>query len=111
MLLRRDVAKHRGAVPADHRGADRAGDVIVAGSDIGRERAERVERRFVRQLQLQVHVLLDEMHRHVAGTFDHDLAVMLPGDLRQFAQRLPARQAALRRWRRRSSPGAARRRG
>jgi len=40
----------------------------------------------VRQLQLKIHVLLDEMHRHMAGTFDHDLNVMLPRNLREFAE-------------------------
>ena len=47
VLLRRHVAQHRGAEPADHRGADGAGDVVVAGRDVGRQRPERVERRFV----------------------------------------------------------------
>src|SRR5262245_21918087 len=37
MFLRRDVAKHGGAVPANHRRADRAGDVIVAWRDVGSE--------------------------------------------------------------------------
>ena len=87
VLLRRDVAEHRGAVPADHRGADRGGDVVVAGGDVGRQRAERVERRLVADLELEVHVLLDLVHRHVAGAFDHHLHVVLPGDLRQLAQR------------------------
>ena len=31
VLLGRDVAEHRGSVPADHRRADGAGDVVVAG--------------------------------------------------------------------------------
>jgi hypothetical protein len=35
-----------------------------------------------------VHVLLDLVHRHVAGAFDHHLHVVLPGDLGQLAQRL-----------------------
>jgi hypothetical protein len=38
MLLGRDVAEHRRAEPADHRGADRAGDVVVARRDVGGER-------------------------------------------------------------------------
>src|SRR6185312_16606924 len=46
MLFRRYVAKHGAAVPADHRRADRAGDVIVTWSNISGERAERVEGRF-----------------------------------------------------------------
>src|SRR3546814_3209485 len=42
MLLGRDVAKHRGAVPADLRGADAAGDMVVARRDVGGERPERI---------------------------------------------------------------------
>src|SRR5665811_682084 len=37
-------------------------------------------------LQLQVHVLLDQMHRHMAGAFDHHLHIVLPGNLSEFAQ-------------------------
>ena len=64
------------------------GDVVVAGRDIGRQRAQRVERRLVAELELPVHVLFDQVHRHVAGTFDHGLHVVLPRDLRQLAERL-----------------------
>src|SRR5947207_13617456 len=39
MLLGRDIAQHRSAVPADHRGADGAGAMIVAWRDVGRERS------------------------------------------------------------------------
>ena len=78
MFFRRDVAKHGAAVPADHRRADRAGDVIVAGRDVGRERAERVERRFVAPLELLLHVLLDHVHGDVARAFVHHLHVLRP---------------------------------
>lgn len=37
-------------------------------------------------LELQVHVFLDEMHGYVARAFDHDLYIVLPGELREFAQ-------------------------
>ena len=47
MLFGRHVAEHRRAVPADHRRADGAGDVVVSGRDVGHERPERVERRLV----------------------------------------------------------------
>ncbi len=88
MLLGRDIAEHGGAEPADHGSADAAGDVVVAGCDIGGERPERVERRLAADGELLVHVFLDLVHRHVAGTLDHHLAILGPGDLRQFAQRL-----------------------
>ena len=51
VFLRRDVAEHGAAIPADHGGADAAGDVVVAGGDVGGERAERVEGRFVAPLE------------------------------------------------------------
>ena len=49
---------------------------------------ERVERRLAAFLELLVHVDLDLVQRHVAGAFDHHLAALLPGDLRELAQRL-----------------------
>ena len=85
VLLRRDVAEHRRAVPADHRGADGRGDVVVARRDVGSQRAQGVERRFVAMLELFIHVFHDELHRHVTGAFDHHLHIVLPGNLRQLA--------------------------
>jgi hypothetical protein len=32
-------------------------------------------------------LILDLVHRHMAGAFDHGLHVVLPGDLGQFAER------------------------
>ncbi|MPM54526.1 hypothetical protein SDC9_101304 [bioreactor metagenome] len=87
VLLGRHVAQHRGAVPADGGRADAAGDVVVARRDVGGQRAERVERSFLAVFELQVHVLLDQVHRHVARTFDDGLHVVLPGDLGEFAER------------------------
>ncbi|KGD50920.1 hypothetical protein DP43_4898 [Burkholderia pseudomallei] len=87
VLLRRHVAQHRGAEPADHRGADARRDVVVARRDVGGQRPERVERRFLAPVELKIHVLLDQLHRHVAGAFDHHLHVVLPRDLRELAER------------------------
>jgi hypothetical protein len=88
VFLGRHVTEHGGAVPADHRGADAAGDVVVAWRDVGGQGAKGVERGFAALIQLQVHVLLDHVHRHMAGAFDHHLNVVLPGDLGQFAEGL-----------------------
>ncbi len=52
MFFRCDVTKHGAAVPTDHGRADRAGDVIVTGRDVGGERPESVERRFVAPLRV-----------------------------------------------------------
>ena len=66
----------------------RAGDVVVAGRDVGRERPERVERRFAAPLELLVHVLLDHVHGDVAGAFVHHLHAVAPRALGQFALRV-----------------------
>ena len=63
-------------------------DVVVAGRDVGDQRAERVERRFVAQLLFLLDLHLDLVHRNVAGAFDHHLDVVLPGLLGQLAQSL-----------------------
>ena len=62
------------------------GDVVVAGSDVGDERAERVEGRAVAELDFFVDLLFDLVERNVAGAFDHDLNIVLPGDAGQFAE-------------------------
>ena len=64
------------------------GDVVVAGGDVGHQRAQGVERRLVAELLFLVHLLLDLVQRDVAGAFDHDLHVVLPGFLGQLAERL-----------------------
>ncbi len=87
MFFGRDVAEHGAAEPADHGGADAAGDVIIAGGDVCGERPERVEGGLAADFELLGHVDADLVHGHVAGAFDHDLAVSGPGALREFAQR------------------------
>ena len=47
---------------------------------------ERVEGRLVAQLHFLLHLQLDLIHGDVAGPFDHDLHVVLPGLLGQFAE-------------------------
>src|SRR5438445_1685158 len=43
VFLRSDVAKHRSSIPSDVCCTNRAGDVVVAGSDISHQRSQRVE--------------------------------------------------------------------
>src|SRR6185312_12096106 len=88
MLLRRHVAEHRRAIPADHRCPDGRGDVVVARCDIRREGPEGVERRLPTGRELLVHVLFDLVHRDVTRSLDHDLTVAMPGDLRELPERL-----------------------
>src|SRR3984957_11594341 len=86
VFFRRDIAKHRWAVPTDHRGADGAGDVVVAWGDVDDERAERVKRRFVAPLHFLVDLFFDLVEWNVAGAFDHDLDVFFPGFFGEFAE-------------------------
>src|SRR5271157_3586930 len=88
MLFRGDVAEHGGPVPSDHGRADGRRDVVIARSYIGDERPQRVERSLVAKLDFFFHLLLDLVHGDVAGAFDHDLHVMLPGLFRQLAESL-----------------------
>ena len=88
MFFWRDVAKHRRAEPSDHRGTDAARDVVIARCDVGRQRPERVERRLAANLKLLVHVLFDQVHRHMARALDHRLAIHFPCDLCQLAKRV-----------------------
>ena len=62
--------------------------MVIARRHIGGQRPKRIERRLVAGLQLPVHILLDLVHRHMAGAFDHHLDVVLLGDAVQFAQRV-----------------------
>ena len=79
VFLGRDVAEHRAAIPANHRRADAAGDVIVAGGDVGRERAEGVEWRLVAPLELLGHIVVYHVHRYMTRAFVHHLHAKLPG--------------------------------
>ena len=88
VFLGSDIAEHRAAVPADHRRADAAGDVVVAGGDVGRQRAKRVEGSLVAPLELLGHVVVDHVHRNVAGAFVHHLDAKLPGAPGQVALHL-----------------------
>src|SRR5713101_6359872 len=86
MLFGWDVAEHRCAVPANHRRANRRRDVVVSRRNVGHERAQRVEGSFIAVFVFQFHLLLDLVHRYVAGAFDHDLDIMFPGNFREFAE-------------------------
>ena len=71
---------------ADHRRADGAGDVVVAGRDVDDQRAQGVKGRLVAELHFFFHLQLDLIHGDVAGTFDHDLHVVLPGFFGELAE-------------------------
>lgn len=88
VFFRRDVTQHGAAEPADHCRADAGGEMVIARGDIGGQRAEGVERRFVAMFQLFGHVAADHLHRHMARAFNHHLYVVFPGDFGQLAQRM-----------------------
>src|SRR3546814_19281940 len=58
MLLGCDVAEHRGAIPADLRGADADGELVVARRDVGGERPEWVEGRLDARRALLSHLTI-----------------------------------------------------
>ena len=67
VLLGRDVAEHGATIPIDHGGADTAGDVVIAGGDVGGEWAEGVERRFVAPFEL-LEVRIASMVERIASS-------------------------------------------
>ena len=79
VLLRSNVAKHRGPEPADQRGSDSAGDVVISRRRIGDERPQRIKGRLMTHGKLPVHVLFDLVHRDMPRSLNHDLAIMRPG--------------------------------
>ncbi len=88
MLFGGDIAKHGAAVPADHRRADGAGDVVVRRSDVGGERPEGVKRSLVAPLQLLRHVFLNHVHGNMARPLVHHLHPAVPGAPGKFSLRL-----------------------
>ena len=86
VFLGRHVAQHVGAVPTDHRRADGARDMVVSRSDVGHQRAERVERRFVADLLLLADIHFDLVQRNVSGSLYHHLHVAFPGTFRQLPE-------------------------
>src|SRR5438270_12156928 len=69
VFLGRDVAEDRTPIPTDHRRPDGAGDVVVAGSEGGRQGAARVEWGLGAQLATVVHVCPGPLHGYLAWTF------------------------------------------
>ena len=54
------------------------GDMVVSGSDVGGERAESIERRFMACRQLLIHIFAYLLHWHMSRTFDNHLHIVLP---------------------------------
>ena len=86
MLCRSYVAQEVGAAYCSKSAADSAGNMVIAGSNVGYERSEHVERCAVAQAFLQLHVSSNLVVRHVAGAFYHNLYALIPSALCQFTQ-------------------------
>ena len=78
MLRRRDVTEEVRAVGCGNGAADGGGDVVVSRRDIRNERTKDIQRRIVAEPFFQRHIGGNFVHCHVAGTFHHDLYVVLP---------------------------------
>lgn len=89
------IAEHGRPIPANHgraclrqcfgRQADGAGQVVMPRGDVGDHRAEGVEGRFAAPLELFVHVFLDQVQRHAARAFVHDLHAVCPSAAGEFS--------------------------
>ena len=55
--------------------------MIITGCDVGGQRSQGIKWSLPAEGKLQVHVLLDHVHRHVARPLDHHLHIVLPGDI------------------------------
>jgi len=92
VFFRRHVAKHCCAVPAVHGGANGTGDVVVARSDVGDQRAKHIEGSTVANFDLLPDVDFDLVHRNVAWTFEHDLRAICLAASGQFAKHIKLRK-------------------
>ena len=88
MLFWGHITKHRTTVPADLCRPNPRSEMVISGSNIGRQRTQRVKRSLVTPLDLFLHILLNQVHRNVTGPFVHHLAAFSPSPLGQFALHL-----------------------
>ena len=86
VLFRRYVAEHGSTEPTDLCSSDSGSDMVVTRCDIGNEWTEGIERSIMAFLYLAFHILFDFMERHMTGTFDKCLYVILPSALYEFAE-------------------------
>ena len=88
MFLRRNIADHSRPMPSDLRATNSRRDMIVSRSDIGRQRAQRIERRSMAGILLFLHILMNLIHGNMARAFDNHLYELLPSYFRQFSHRV-----------------------
>ena len=85
MFFRGDITKHSRPQPSDLCGTDSRSDMVVSGSNIRYQRAERVERGVMAFFNLTFHVLFNFMHRNVSGAFNKCLNIFIPGTEHQLS--------------------------
>jgi hypothetical protein len=95
VLLGRDVAEHARAVIGGGGGADAAGDVVVAGEDVGHERAEHVERRAVAEARWSFMLYSIWSNGTWPGPSTMTCTPWRPGALGELAERRQLARAAL----------------
>ena len=70
-----DITEHGRTQPTYLCRADGRRNMVVTRCDIRHDGAERIERRIVAFFYLALHILLNLVHGHVAGTFDESLHI------------------------------------
>src|SRR5699024_6752772 len=85
VFFRGYIAEHGAAKPTNQGGSNPRGYMVVARSNVCCERAKGVERGFMTELKLFLHVFFDELHRDMSRPFNHDLYIVLPSNFSKFA--------------------------
>ena len=85
VFCRRHITQKRRAGHSCHGPADGCRNVIVARSDIRNQGSQYIKRRAFTDRLLYFHVSRNLIQRHMTRAFHHDLHILFPGPLRQFA--------------------------
>ena len=80
------IAEQAGAIIGGGGGPDTGGDVVIAGCDVGHDRAKDIERGSIAEFLLAFHVGLDLVEGDVSGALDHDLHAFAAAPVDQFRQ-------------------------
>ena len=88
MLFGGDITEHGRTQPTYLCRADGRRNMVVTRCDVRHDGAERIERRIVAFFYLALHILLNLVHGHVAGTFDESLHILVPSTLHKLAHRV-----------------------
>ena len=92
VFFRSHVTQHRSSQPSDLCGSDSRSNVVISRSNVGYQRAQRIERCVVTVLDLTLHILLNLMQGHVSRSFDESLHVLVPCTQYEFSQGIQFRK-------------------